>query len=431
MKILIQNGRVIDPASGFDQTCDLALAAGRIIAIGRTATDFVPHRTIDASGCLVLPGLVDLAARLREPGHEHEGMLESEMAAAVAGGVTSLVCPPDTDPVLDEPGLVEMLKFRAEKLHQARLFPLGALTRGLAGEVLTEMAELTESGCVGFGQAEVPLASTQVLQRALQYAATFGYTVWLRPQELYLGKGVAASGALATRLGLAGVPVAAETIALHTIFELLKSTGARVHLCRISSAAGIALVRRAKAEGLQVTCDISINTLHLTEIDIGFFDSRARLTPPLRQQRDRDALRAALLDGTVDALVSDHTPVDEDAKTLPFAEAEPGATGLELLLSLALKWSQDDGVPLARALAVVTSAPAQVLGNALGTLQASVGQLVEGGVGDICIVDAQDAWTVQDAALRSQGKHTPFTGYELPGRVRTTLVGGRLAFERG
>ena len=431
MKILIQNGRVIDPASGLDQVCDLALAAGRIVGVGRVPPEFAPNRTLDASGCLVLPGLVDLAARLREPGHEHEGMLESEMAAAVAGGVTSLVCPPDTDPVLDEPGLVEMLKFRAEKLHQARLFPLGALTRGLAGEVLTEMAELTESGCVGFGQAEVPLASTQVLQRTLQYAATFGYTVWLRPQELHLGKGVAASGALATRLGLSGIPVAAETIALHTIFELLKTTGARVHLCRLSSAAGVELVRRAKAEGLHVTCDVSINSLHLTENDIGFFDSRARLLPPLRQQRDRDALRAALLDGTIDALVSDHNPVDEDAKTLPFAEAEPGATGLELLLSLALKWSQDgSGVPLARALAVVTSAPAQVLGSALGTLQASMGQLVEGGVGDVCIVNPQDTWVVQAAALCSQGKHTPFSGYELPGRVRTTLVGGQIAFER-
>lgn len=431
MKILIQNGRVLNPASGLDQTCDVALAAGRIIGIGRTPPGFEPQRTIDATGCLVLPGLVDLAARLREPGHEHEGMLESEMAAAVAGGVTSLVCPPDTDPVLDEPGLVEMLKFRAEKLHQARLFPLGALTRGLAGEVLTEMAELTESGCVGFGQAEVPLASTQVLQRALQYAATFDYSVWLRPQELYLGRGVAASGALATRLGLSGIPVAAETIALHTIFELLQSTGARVHLCRISSAAGVELVRRAKAQGLRVTCDISINSLHLTELDIGFFDSRARLTPPLRQQRDREALSAALQDGTIDALVSDHTPVDEDAKTQPFAEAEPGATGLELLLGLALKWSQDSGVPLARALAVVTSAPAQVLGSALGTLQASVGQLVEGGVGDVCVLDPQDHWTVQDSTLRSQGKHTPFTGYELPGRVRWTLVSGQVAFERG
>ena len=432
MKILIQNGRVIDPASGLDRACDVALAAGRIIGIGQVPAGFAPNRTIDATGCIVAPGLVDLAVRLREPGHEHEGMLESEMGAAVAGGVTSVVCPPDTDPVLDEPGLVEMLKFRAEKLHQSRLFPLGALTRNLAGEVLTEMAELTESGCVGFGQAEVPLASTQVLQRALQYAATFGYTVWLRPQEMHLGNGVAASGALATRLGLSGVPVAAETIALHTIFELMKSTGARVHLCRISSAAGVELVRQAKAAGLAVSCDVSINSLHLTDVDIGYFDSRARLTPPLRQQRDRDAIRAALGDGTVDALVSDHTPVDEDAKTLPFAEAEPGATGLELLLSLALKWAEDSGdaaKALPRALAVVTSAPAQVLGSALGTLQASIGRLVEGGVADLCVFDPQARWTVQADTLRSQGKHTPFSGYELPGQVRATVAAGQVAFE--
>ena len=429
MKILIQNGRVIDPASGLDRACDVALAAGRIIGIGQVPAGFAPNRTIDATGCIVAPGLVDLAVRLREPGHEHEGMLESEMGAAVAGGVTSVVCPPDTDPVLDEPGLVEMLKFRAEKLHQSRLFPLGALTRTLSGEVLTEMAELTEAGCVGFTQAEVPLASTQVLQRALQYAATFGYTVWLRPQDLHLGKGVAASGALATRLGLAGIPVAAETIALHTIFELMQSTGARVHLCRISSAAGVALVRQAKAQGLPVSCDISINSLHLTDADIGFFDSRARLTPPLRQQRDRDALRAALADGTIDALVSDHTPVDEDAKTLPFAEAEPGATGLELLLSLALKWSTETDAGLLRALTVLTSAPAQVMGSALGTLEASIGRLAEGGVADLCIFDPAATWTVQADTLRSQGKHTPFSGYELPGRVRTTIVGGQVAYD--
>ena len=431
MKILLQNGRVLDPASGLDKVCHLALAAGRIVGVDRQPADFTPNRVIDASGCLVLPGLVDLAARLREPGYEHERMLESEMAAAVAGGVTSLVCPPDTDPVLDEPGLVEMLKFRAEKLHQARLFPLGAVTRGLAGEVLTEMAELTESGCVGFSQAEVPLTSTQVLQRALQYAATYGYTVWLRPQELHLGKGVAASGPLATRLGLSGVPVAAETIALHTIFELLKTTGARVHLCRLSSSAGVDLVRQAKAAGLPVSCDVSINSLMLTDADIGYFDSRARLTPPLRQQRDRDALAAALLDGTIDALVSDHTPVDEDAKALPFAEAEPGATGLELLLSVALKWSQEGGAPLQRALAVVTAEPARVLGTSLGTLQASVGRIIEGGVGDLCVLDPAAHWTVQADALASQGKHTPFSTYELPGRVRCTLVGGQVAFERG
>jgi dihydroorotase len=429
MKILIKNGRVIDPASNFDEIAQVALAAGRVVGIKDIPQGFAPSKVIDAAGCLVVPGLVDLAARLGEPGYEHEGMLESEMAAAVAGGVTSLVCAPDTDPVLDEPGLVEMLKFRSEKLHQARVFPLGALTRKLEGEVLTEMMELTEAGCVGFSQAEVALASTQVLQRAFQYASTYGYTVWLRPQELHLGRGVAASGALATRLGLAGVPVAAETIALHTIFELLGTGGARVHLCRLSSAAGVELVRQAKARGLDITCDVSINSLHLTDADIGYFDSRARLNPPLRQQRDRDALREALADGTIDALVSDHTPVSEDAKTMPFAEAEPGATGMELLLGLAMKWGQESGLGLPRVLAALTSEPARVLGRSLGTLQASIGQLVEGGVADVCVFDPQAHWTVTPAALRSQSKYTPFSGYELPGRVRCTIAAGQIAFE--
>jgi dihydroorotase len=429
MKVLIKNGRLLDPATGRDEPGDMAIAAGRIVTLGKVNPDFKPSRTIDATGLIVAPGLVDLAARLREPGHEHEGMLESEMAAAVAGGVTSLVCPPDTDPPLDEPGLVEMLKFRARNLNQSHLYPLGALTRGLAGEVLTEMAELTEAGCVGFSQADVALADTLVVQRALQYASTFGYAVWLRPQDSYLGKGVAASGALATRLGLSGVPVIAETIALHTIFELMRATGARVHLCRLSSAAGIALVRTAKAEGLPVTCDVSVNQLHLTDMDIGYFNAAMRLTPPLRQQRDRDAIRAALADGTVDALVSDHTPVDEDAKNLPFAEAEPGATGLELLLSLALKWGEEQGLGLGKTLASVTSEPVRVLGEALGSIASSAGRLVEGGIADVCLFDAKARWTVQPQALKSQGKHSPFAGYELPGRVKYTLVAGHVAYE--
>lgn len=434
MKLLIQNGRVIDPATGRDERADVAIAAGRIVGVGMVGADFAPDRRLDASGCWVLPGLVDLTVRLREPGHEHARMLESEMAAAVAGGVTSLVCPPDTDPVLDEPGLVEMLKMRAEKLHQARVFPQGALTRGLRGEVLTEMGQLTDAGCVAFGQAEVPLANTQVLQRALQYASTFDYAVWLRPLEPWLSGGVAASGPLAMRMGLSGVPVAAETIALHTLFELLRamSGGAgapRLHLCRLSSAAGVALLRQAKAEGLRVTADVSINSLLLTDLDIGYFDSRARLNPPLRQQRDRDALQQALADGTIDALVSDHTPVEADAKQLPFAEAEPGATGLELLLPLALKWGGEgrNAPGLMRALQVITQGPAQVLGAALGTLQASCGRLVEGGVADLCVFDPDAHWQVRPEALRSQGKHTPFTGLELQGRVRWTLVGGYLA----
>ncbi|MFZ2990420.1 dihydroorotase [Ideonella sp.] len=433
MKLLIRNGRVIDPASGRDEQADVAVASGRIVAIGRVSADFQPDRVIEAEGCVVAPGLVDLAARLREPGHEHEGMLESELNAAAAGGVTSLVCPPDTDPPLDEPGLVDMLKFRARKLSLCRLFPLGALTRGLAGESLTEMAELTESGCVGFSQADVPVRDTQVLLRALQYAATYGYTVWLRPLDSFLGKGVAASGAVATRLGLSGVPVAAETIALHTIFDLMRATGARVHLCRISSAAGVALVRQAKADGLPVTADVSINSLHLTDVDIGFFNSAMRLNPPLRQQADRTALQAGLADGTIDALVSDHTPVDADAKTLPFGEAEPGATGLELLLSLTLKWGESHQLSLAQSLARITSKPVQVLGESLGSLAQSAGQLVEGGVADLCVFDPQAIWQVSPKLLKSQGKHTPFdfsvSGSALPGRVRATVVAGNLAYQ--
>jgi dihydroorotase len=431
MKILIRNGRVIDPASGHDASADVAIAAGRIVSIGRVSADFHANRSIDASGLVVAPGLVDLAVRLREPGHEHEGMLESEMAAALAGGVTSLVCLPDTDPPLDEPGLVEMLKFRARNLNQSHLYPLGALTRGLGGEILTEMAELTEAGCIGFSQAEVPIKDTLVLQRALQYAATFGYTTWLRPQDAWLGAGVAAKGALATRMGLSGVPVIAETIALNMIFELVRDTQARVHLCRISSAAGIELIRRAKAEGLPITCDVSINQLHLTDVDIGYFNAAMRVTPPLRQQRDRDAIRAALADGTVDALVSDHTPVDEDLKNLPFAEAEPGATGLELLLGLALEWGEQAGLPLVRTLATVTSAPVRVLGDALGSLASSAGKLVEGGVADLCLFDPTERWQVRPAALKSQGKHTPFAGHELAGCVKYTLVSGHVAHEAG
>ncbi|MEO8542237.1 MAG: dihydroorotase [Betaproteobacteria bacterium] len=430
MKILIKGGRVVDPAAGTDQVADVAVAAGHVLAVGQVPADFTPRKTIDATGCIVMPGLVDLAVRLREPGHEHANSLQSEMAAAVAGGVTSLVCPPDTDPVLDEPGLVEMLKFRSARLHQSRVYPLGALTRGLKGEVLTEMVELTQAGCVGFGQADVPLPNILVLLRALQYASTFGYCVWLHPQDRDLGTGVVASGPLATRMGLSGIPVAAETIALFTIIELMRSSGARVHLCRLSSAAGLELVRQAKREGLPLSCDVSINSLHLMDTDIGYFDSRSHLIPPLRQQRDRDALRLALADGTIDALVSDHSPVDDEAKTLPFAESEPGASGVELLLGLALKWAEDTGVPLQRALSVVTSEPARILAGSAGPLvDSGGGRLVVGGVADLCVFHPQDEWIVDAQSLRSQGKHTPFSGYPLLAKVRATLVGGHLAYE--
>ncbi|CAN7563957.1 dihydroorotase [Pseudoduganella sp. LjRoot289] len=440
MKLVIKNGRVIDPANGVDAVQDLYIEDGKVAALGSVSAEFAAGftagRTIDASGLVVAPGLVDLAVRLREPGYEYKATLESEMQAAMQGGVTSLVCPPDTDPVLDEPGLVEMLKHRARRLNQAHVHPLGALTMGLKGQALTEMAELTGSGCIGFSQAEVPMEDTTVLLRALQYAKTYGYTTWLRPQDAHIGRGgVAHSGPLASRLGLSGVPVMAETIALHTIFELMRATGARVHLCRISSAAGLELVRAAKAEGLPVSCDVGAHHVHLTDADIGFFDSNARVTPPFRSQRDRDAIRAGLLDGTVDAICSDHTPVDDDEKLLPFGEASPGATGLELLLSLALKWAHEyaaaqpgvsEGQALALAVSRISADAARVSG--LGGLNA--GQLGVGSVADICIFDPAVRWTVEGKALASQGKHTPFLGYELAGQVQATVVAGHVAYQR-
>jgi dihydroorotase len=436
MNILIQGGRVIDPASGRDELADVAIAQGRILGMGpaHSFEGFRPDRVIEAQGCVLMPGLVDLWARLRKPGSAVGGSLESELKAAAAGGVTSLVCPPDTDPVLDEPGLVDMLRQRTQQLGHCRVFPLGALTRGLQGEGLTEMVELTQAGCVGFSQGEEPVRDTRVLMRALQYASTHGFGVRLRPLDAWLGHGVAASGAVATRLGLSGLPVAAETLALQTLFELVRATGARAHICRLSSAAGVALLAQAKQEGLPVTADVSVHSLHLCDVDVGYFDTRMRLNPPLRQARDRDALRQALADGVIDALVSDHIPIDADAKTLPFGEAEPGASSLELLLSLALKWGQEQGLTLAQALGPVTHRAADTMGLGLGADLYGAGRLQVGGAADLCVFDPAVRWTVQPELLHSRGKHTPFafdaTGAELPGRVVATVMAGGLAYER-
>ena len=419
MRVLIRGGRVIDPASGRDAVGDVFLEDGKIAASAAT-----PDRIIEAKGLVVAPGLIDLSARLREPGYEYKATLESEMEAAVAGGVTSLACAPDTDPPLDEPGLVDMLRRRAKSLARARVYPVGALTVKLEGTRLTEMAELSASGCVAFSQANVPIADTQVLWRALQYAATFGYPVWLRAEDPWLAKGgVAHDGEVATRLGLSGIPVFAETIALATLLELVRATGARLHVCRLSSAAAVELMRAAKREKLPVSCDVGIHHVHLSEVDLGYFDSHCRLEPPLRSRRDREALSRALADGTIDCAVSDHTPVDEDQKQLPFAEAEPGATGLELLLPLVLKWGEERKLPLVQSLARVTSDAARVLGVPSGRIQ-------PGAPGDVIAFDPEAPFRITPEALRSQGKNSPFLGHELTGRVRTTLVAGNVVYEQ-
>ncbi|MET0918904.1 MAG: dihydroorotase [Burkholderiales bacterium] len=423
MKIEIKDGRLIDPAEDIDRVTSLYVAAGKVAAIGAAPAGWSANRVIDARGLVVCPGLIDVAARLREPGLEYKATLESEVRAAIAGGVTSLACPPDTDPPLDEPGLVEMVKHRARALNLAHVYPVGALTVQLAGTTLTEMGELARAGCVAFSQADAPLVDTQVLLRAMQYAATFGHRVWLRAQDPHLARGgVAHDGEVATRLGLPAIPLAAETIALGTFFALIRETGVRVHLCRLSSAEGVTMVRAAKREGLPVTADVAIHHLHLCDVDIGWFDAQAHLVPPLRGTRDRAALRAGVVDGTIDVVCSDHTPVDDDGKQVPFAEAEPGATGLELLLPLTLKWAAEEKVALPAALARITQAPAELLGIDAGTLAV-------GGAADLCIFDPAAYWTVSAPMLQSQGKNTPFLGLEVPGKVMYTLVGGVVAGE--
>ena len=418
MRLHIRNGRIIDPASGKDGTGDVFVVDGKI-----SAESGKGDRIIDAKGLVVAPGFIDLSARLREPGYEYKATLESEMEAALAGGVTSLACPPDTDPPLDEPGLVDMLRRRARALSRARVYPVGALTVKLQGQALTEMGQLTDAGCVAFSQANAPLADTQVLWRALQYAATFGYPVWLRAEDAWLAKGgVAHDGEVATRLGLPGIPPFAETIALATLLELVRATRARVHVCRLSTAGGVELMRRAKQEGLPVSCDVAVHHVHLCDMDLGYFDSHCRLEPPLRSQRDREALSRALAEGVVDCLCSDHTPVDDDGKHLPFAQAEPGATGLELLLPLALKWGEERRLGLPATLARITSEPARILGVASGRLAA-------GAPADLAVFDPQAPLRIASETLKSQGKNTPFLGYELAGRVRYTIVGGNVAYE--
>lgn len=424
MNILITQGRLMDASQQLDQVQDLYISAGKIVGMGAAPQGFQPDQTLDAEGKWVLPGLVDLCARLREPGSEYKATLLSELRAAMAGGVTSLACPPDTDPVLDEPGLVEMLKHRAKSHALAHVYPLGAVTRQLEGHLLTEMFALTAAGCVGFSQADTAIVDTQVLWRAFEYAATFGYTLFMRAEDPYLAKnGVAHDGEVASRLGLKGIPAAAESIALQTMLRIAQATGAKLHIARVSTAESVELIRQAKQTGMAVTADVSIQHLHLTDMDIGFFDSMVHLKPPVRTQRDRDALRAGLLDGTLDAICSDHTPVDDDAKALPFAESHPGASALELLLPLTLKWSAQAKLAPLQALSKVTQIPARILGVNAGTLQT-------GATADVVIYDPEMEWRVDGRALLSQGKNTPFVNHSLTGKVTATITQGNLVFQQ-
>lgn len=423
-RLSILNGRLIDPASGLDRVLDLHLSGGRIVALGDAPPGFSAERSFDASGLTVCPGLVDLCARLREPGLEHKGTIASETRAAAAGGITTLCCPPDTDPVVDTPAVAQLIRRRAKTRGHARVMPVGALTKGLAGQQITEMAALKEAGCPVVGHADRPIRNTRVQRRALEYAATFGLTSFLHPADHDLSEGgLVHEGRVGTQLGLPGIPEAAETVALARDLALAEQTGARVHFRGLSTARATEMLAEARARGIAASADVSAHQLFLTEEDLFGFAAEAHLVPPLRTARDRDALRAAVASGAISAICSDHRPHEPDAKLAPFPQTRPGISALETLLSLVLELVEAGVMDLARALSTVTYNPAKILGR-------SVGQIAVGARADLCLFDPSARWVPSAENWLSRGQNTPFFGRELCGQVRYTISNGRLVYER-
>ncbi len=423
MRISIDQGRVLDPANNIDELTNLYIADGMITAIGEPPAGFTPDRSIDALGKLVIPGMVDLAARLREPGQEKKATVASETQAAAAAGITTLCCPPDTDPPIDTPAGIGLMKRLAAASGKARVRPLGALTAGLGGVQLSELAALKEAGCVGVTNALRPFASTLVMRRALEYAATHDLTVFLHPLDHALtDSGCAHEGAVASRLGLPAIPQAAETAAIGQIMALVEETGARVHFCRLSTARAVSMIGRARYDGAPISADVCAHQLFLTEMDIGDFNSLCHVMPPLRTQRDREGLRQGVASGTVGAICSDHQPHEVDAKLAPFPTTEPGISALETLLPLTLRLVEEGTLALLDAIARVTSQPAQILNIDAGTL----------GIkrpADVCVVDPEAVWELDHRTMLSHGKNTPFIGWEFSGRVTHTLLGGEVVYE--
>lgn len=425
MSLHIKGGHLVDPANGVDAPADLFIdARGFVVGVGQAPDGFVAERVLDARGRIVCPGLVDLRARLREPGLEYKATIESETRAAVAAGITTLACPPDTHPVIDTPAMAQMIQSRAWRFGLAFIHPLGALTQNLEGKLLSDMEALDEAGCVGVTNALAPVTDTLVMRRAMEYAASFDLTVFLHSQDPWLaGNGCVHEGEVGTRLGLPGIPEAAETVGVARDLALIEQTGVRAHFCGLSSARAVAMIAEARARGLPVSADVTAHHLHLTEHDIGQFNTQCHVLPPLRARRDRDALRAALKSGVISAICSDHQPHEPDAKLAPFAEAEPGISGLETLLPLTLRLVEEGLLTRSEAIALLTHKPADILG-------VDAGELGVGATADVCIFDPETRWTLREDNMVSRGHNTPFLGWQLRGRVTHTLVGGKLVFER-
>ena len=423
MRIRIHSGRIVDPAQGVDGVQDLYIVEEKVVALNEAPDGFVADREMDASGKVVIPGLVDLAARLREPGQEEKADIASESRAAVAAGITTLCVPPDTAPVVDEPAVVELIRRRAEQADAARVVAIGALTQGLAGDQLAEMATLRAAGCVGVGNARRPVANPQVLMRAMEYAASHDLTLFLDPLDPVLtGDGCAHQGAMASRMGLTGIPEVAETASVARDLALIEQSGVRAHFCRLSSARAARLVERARGDGLPVTADVAAHQLFLTDEALEGFDANCHVIPPLRTDADRDGLREALARGGVTALCSDHQPHQPDAKAAPFALTEPGISALETLLPLTLRLVDEGVLTLSQAVARLTSEPAAILGLPGGTL-------APGAPADITLFDPTARWRLEESTMASRGRNTPFLGWEFSGRVSHTLVGGRVVYK--
>lgn len=423
MKLLIKKGRIIDPANNIDKEGDLYIADGRIVSVLKAVSGFDPDQVLDAKGLWVCPGIIDLGARFREPGLEHKATIHSESVAAAAGGVTTVCYPPDTDPVIDTPAVAELIHQRATATGRIHIHTIAALTQELDGELLAEMAELKEAGCIAVSNANRSVASTEVLRRALEYAATMGMTVFVHPEDRALrNKGVAHEGALSTRLGLPPIPETAETTAVAQHMLLIEQAGVRAHFCRLTAARSLEMIANARQRGLPVTADAGICHLHLTEMDIDGYNTQCHLIPPLRRLVDKEALTQGIVDGTLDAVCSDHQPHDLDAKAAPFSLSEPGASTIELLLPLMLDLVHKKILSPARALACLTAGPARILGL-------DTGSLGKNAPADVILIDPDSTWTVDRDQLLSAGHNTPFHGWEMCGRVTHTILGGVLVHQ--
>lgn len=418
-QLTIRGGRVVDPESGRDETADVHISDGRIAAIGAAPAGFEPAREIDAAGQIVAPGLVDMHVHLREPGQEWKEDIASGSRAAAAGGVTAVACMANTEPVNDHRSVTEQIKARAAEVGLTRVHPIGAVTRGLDGEQISEMHELATAGCVAFSDDGRPVPDAGIMRRALEYAATFGFLLILHEEDPSLSTGGSMNeGSHATRLGLGGVPNASEDVMIARDVILAELAGARIHIAHVATAGGVELIRSAQARGLPVTGEAAPHHLFLTDSDVGGFDSHAKMNPPLRSEADRAAVRAAAADGTLSAIATDHAPHEADAKNEAFCACANGVTGLETLLAAALRLGEEEGMGLAAALHRVTRGPAEILGLPGGRLR-------EGSPADLCIFDPAAQWQVDPAALYSRSRNTPFAGWTLTGRVSHTVLGGR------